>query len=164
LVEPSEIDNRVAEALAEAARRVIIVENLIHPKFVLVDHGSPQRAVTEVRNFLGRQVRALLAGVVEDVAVASMEKRPGAEYAFNDPLLAERLRTSPFDRGDVVVGLQFLSPGRHAGPEGDVARICGEARRERPELRTYLAETIASDPRVIAVLADRYRQALRTGP
>jgi len=161
LVDPSEPDNRVAQALAETARCLIVVENLVRPKVVLVDHGSPQRAVTEVRNFLGGQVRALLADVAAEVAVASMEKRPGADYAFNDPLLALRLRTPPFDRGDVVVALQFLSPGRHAGPDGDVAWICAEARRERTELRTHLTETIASDSRVIAVLADRYKQALR---
>jgi hypothetical protein len=161
LVDPLETDNRVAQALAEAARRVIIAEDLVNPKVVQVDHGSPQRAVTEVRNFLGDQLRALLTDAAEVVAVASMEKRPGADYAFNDPVLAQRLRTPPYDSGDVVVALQFLSPGRHAGPDGDVARICAEARRERLELRTHITETIASDRRVIAVLADRYRQALR---
>jgi len=116
--------------------------------------------VTAVRDFLGRELQALLAAEVEAVSVASMEKRPGLAFAFNDPLLAERLRTPPFDRGDVVVALQFLSPGRHAGPEGDVARICAEARREQPALQTHLTETIASDQHVIAVLADRYRAAL----
>jgi hypothetical protein len=159
LVDPSEPDERIARALADVTRREIVARNLVRPKVVLVDHGSPQKAVTNVRNFLGRQVQALLADSVEMVAVASMEKRPGPHYAFNDPLLADRLRTPPFDRGDVVVALQFLSPGRHAGPDGDVARICADARREKPELRTYLTETIASNHHVIAVLADRYKQA-----
>ncbi len=157
LVDPAEADERIARALADAVRREIVGANFTRPKVVLVDHGSPQRAVTEVRNHLGRQVQRLLADEVEAVAVASMEKRMGPAYAFNDPLLVERLRTPPFDRGDVVVALQFLSPGRHAGPEGDVARICAEARVERPGLRTFLTETIASDHRVVAVLADRYR-------
>jgi sirohydrochlorin ferrochelatase len=161
LVDPVESDNRIAQALVDAVRRQIVAEKLIRPKVVLVDHGSPQRAVTAVRDFLGRQVQALLADEVETVAVASMEKRSGPAYAFNDPLLAERLRTPLFDRGDVVVALQFLSPGRHAGPDGDVARICAEARQECPELRTHLTETIASDQRVIEVLTDRYRQALQ---
>lgn len=162
LVDLVETDNRIAQALADAVRRQVVTEKLIHPKIVLVDHGSPQRAVTAVRDFLGRQMQTLLADEAEMVAVASMEKRPGPDYAFNDPLLAERLRTPPFDRGDVVVALQFLSPGRHAGPDGDVAHICAEARQGRPELRTYLTETIASDQRVIAVLTDRYRQALQS--
>jgi sirohydrochlorin ferrochelatase len=161
LVDPAEPDERIAQALAESVRCQIVGENLVRPKVVLVDHGSPQRVVTEVRNFLGRQVQVLLADEAETVAVASMEKRPGAEFAFNDPLLAERLRTAPFDQGDVVVALQFLSPGRHAGPDGDVSRICAEARRERPELRTFITETIATDQQVIAVLADRYRRALQ---
>jgi len=160
LVDPMETDDRIARALGDAARRKVVGENLVRPKIVVVDHGSPQRAVSEVRNFLGSQIAVMLADLTETVAVASMEKRPGSEYAFNDPLLAERLRTPPFDHGDVVMALQFLSPGRHAGPDGDVARICAEARRERPELKTHLAETIASDQRVVAVLADRYRQAL----
>ena len=162
LIDPSETDNRIAQALADAVRRQIVTERLVRPKVVLVDHGSPQRAVTAVRDFLGSQVQTLLADEVETVAVASMEKRSGPDYAFNDPLLAERLRTPPFDRGEVVVALQFLSPGRHAGPDGDVAQICTEARAEHPELRTYLTETIASDQRVIAVLTDRYRQALQS--
>ena len=161
LVDPADSDQRIAQALADCVQRQIMGGDLVRPKVVLVDHGSPLRAVTEVRNFLGRQMLVLLGDMVETVAVASMEKRPGAEFAFNDPLLAECLRMPPFDRGDVVVALQFLSPGRHAGPDGDVARICAEARRERPELQTHLTETIASDQRVIAVLADRYRQALQ---
>lgn len=161
LVDPAEPDNRIAQALADAVRRQIAAEKLLRPKVALVDHGSPQRAVTAVRDFLGRQMQALLGDEVDALAVASMEKRPSPAYAFNDPLLAERLRTSPFDRGDVVVALQFLSPGRHAGPDGDVARICAEARRERPELRPHLTETIASDQRVVSVLTDRYRQALQ---
>ena len=159
LVDPTESDERVANAIADAVRRVITQDRLRRPRVVLVDHGSPQRAVTAVRNHLGAQVGRLLGEAVAEVAVASMEKRPGPDYAFNDPLLATQLRTIPFDRGDVVVALQFLSPGRHAGPDGDVARICAEARRERPGLRTFITETIASDPRVIAVLADRYRAA-----
>ena len=164
LVDPvEEGDDRIARSLADAVRRLIGGETLVRPKVVLVDHGSPQRAVTAVRDFLGRQLAVLLANEAESVAVASMEKRTGSAYAFNDPLLAERLRMAPFDRGDVVVALQFLSPGRHAGPDGDVARICAEARVERSELRTYLTETIASDSRVVAVLADRYRRALQVG-
>ena len=158
LVDPAESDTRIAQALAEAIQRVIVTKNPIRPKVVLVDHGSPQPAVTAVRNFLGQQLQNLLADAAEAVAVASMEKRPGPEFAFNDPLLAERLRTPPFDHGDVVVALQFLSPGRHAGAEGDVAQICAGACGEKPGLQTYLTETIASDKRVIAVLADRYRE------
>ncbi len=150
----------MAEAIAAAVRQVMSEKRLWRPHVVLGDHGRLQRGVTAGRDFLGRQLAGLLGESVEDVAVASMEKRPGPDYAFNDPLLAARLRTPPYDRGDVVVALQFLSPGRHAGPEGDVAEICSAAREGQPLLRTHLTATIANDPRVIAVAADRYREAI----
>jgi sirohydrochlorin ferrochelatase len=164
LVDMDESDTRIAQAVGEAVLQVIAEKNLLWPKVVLVDHGSPQLAVTAVRDFLGAQVQALLGNKVEEVAVASMEKRSSPEYAFNDPLLAKRLRTPPFDRGDVVVALQFLSPGRHAGPNGDIATICSSACSEQPLLRTHLTGTIANDPRVIAVVTDRFREALKTEP
>ena len=72
-----------------------------------------------------------------------MERRPGPAYAFADPLLENALR----DRFDtfaaakatapdteershllVVVALLFLSPGRHAGPGGDIATILEDAK------------------------------------
>ncbi|MFT3780716.1 MAG: cobalamin biosynthesis protein CbiX [Nibricoccus sp.] len=162
LVDCDRPDTRIAEALGASVHRVIAERGLWQPRVVLVDHGSPQKAVTAVRDHLGAQLAQLLADSVFGVAVASMEKRPGPEYAFNDPLLAERLRKPPFDRGDVIVALQFLSPGRHAGPEGDVAKICAAARADQLLLRTHLTGTIASDARVIAVAADRYREALET--
>jgi len=93
-----------------------------------------------------------------------MERRAGEEYAFSRPLLEERLRQPPCDGGPVVVLLQFLSAGRHAGPEGDVAAICAAAEAERPGLSTAMTEPLAEDPRVIAVLADRFAQALQSPP
>jgi hypothetical protein len=88
-----------------------------------------------------------------------MERREGDEYVFNEPLLATCLGTPPFDAGEVVVALQFLSPGRHAGPGGDVATICAEAegaaRLSRRELRTAMTATLADDPRIVAILARR---------
>lgn len=152
-------DERVAAALADAARSVIRTGQLSRPKVVVVDHGSPQREVTAVRDQLTAQVGRMLAGETEVVAAASMERRPGPEYAFNDPLLAECLRTPPFDSGDVVLALQFLSPGRHAGEGGDIAEICEAAKTEQPGLRTWMTGTIGADARVIEVLAERYREA-----
>ncbi|MGC4075125.1 MAG: cobalamin biosynthesis protein CbiX [Nibricoccus sp.] len=160
LVDPEEDDDRVARALAEAAKAAIHESDLSRPKIVVVDHGSPQRGVAAVRDHLATQVGQILAEEVETVGVASMERRPGPEYAFNDPLLAERLRTPPFDTGDVVLALQFLSPGRHAGAGGDIAEICEAAKKDRPGLRTWITRTIGADAQVISVLADQYRDAV----
>jgi sirohydrochlorin ferrochelatase len=161
LVDIQDPDTKMASALADAARRAARDHSLVRPRVLLVDHGSPQYAVTLVRNFLGDQVRALLADEAASVGVASMERRAGPEFAFTDPLLASALATPPFDAGDVIVLLQFLSPGRHAGAGGDIAEICGEAQRGNPQLRTFLTEPIGQDPRIIELLAQRYWEALR---
>ena len=129
------------------------------PKVVLVDHGSPQAAVAEVRNRLGEQVRAELVNEVEALVVASMERREGDAYAFNEPLLATVLRAPLFNQGKVVIALQFLSPGRHAGPGGDIAEICEAAEKELPALHTRMTEPIAVDARLVALLAERMGQA-----
>jgi hypothetical protein len=159
LVTPDEEPRGLAEALADRVRAAAAERGWRRPRVVLCDHGTPQRAVTAVRDRLGGLLVAALGGEVEAVAVASMERREGDEYAFNEPLLATRLATAPFDAGEVVVALQFLSPGRHAGPGGDVATICAEAeaaaRAAGRELRTAMTATLADDPRVDEVLARR---------
>jgi sirohydrochlorin ferrochelatase len=134
---------------------------IVKPKVILVDHGSPQAAVAEVRDHLGEQVNALLKDEISLLGVASMERRPGPQYAFNDPLLSVALTSVPFSEGDVVVLLQFLSPGRHAGPSGDIAEICQEASRGRRQLNTYITDPIGNDPRVVDVLIQRYEEVVR---
>lgn len=163
LVKTDEPDTRVAGALASAVERVMAKNGLAAPLVVLVDHGSPTRAVTAVRDHLGRQLATLLRDQAATVAVASMERRPEAEYSFNEPLLADILRRAPFDRGDVVVALQFLSPGRHAGTGGDIDSLCAAARRENEGLRTHITDTLAGSPQVLEVLADRYRWSVAAG-
>lgn len=159
LVNPGETDARMAAILADQVRVTMKARGWTKPKVVLVDHGSPQPAVALVRNHLGEQMRAELAGEIEALAVASMERREGDAYAFNEPLLATALRTAPFDSGEVVVALQFLSPGRHAGRGGDIAEICEAAESELPGLRTQMTEPIAGDPRLIELLVERLNEA-----
>ena len=152
-------DTRIATILADGVRRAMAGAEWRRPKVVLTDHGSPQRAVAEVRNFLGEQVRGLLGSEISMATVASMELRPGPEFAFGGPLLADVLRGEDFGRGEVVIALQFLSPGRHAGPGGDVAEICATAAREQSGLRIVTTGLVGEDERLADVLADRYREA-----
>jgi Uncharacterized conserved protein len=160
LVDPAEKETEIADALADAVKETMTARSWTRPKVIVVDHGSPQPAVAAVRDHLGKQVAQRLGALVETVGVASMERRPGPEYAFSDPLLADRLRTPPFDRGNVVLAMQFLSPGRHAGPEGDVATIVRAAEAERPGLCIAMTDTLGTRPGVIRVLARRYRECL----
>lgn len=163
LVDPWETDTRIAEALVDAARETIQLNALNHPKVLLVDHGSPQHRVAAVRNHLGSQIQVLLQSEITAFQVASMERRPGPEYAFNDPLLANVLGISPYAEGNVVILLQFLSPGRHAGPHGDIAEICDEAARGCPSLQTYLTNPIANHPNVVEMLIQRFDAVLVPG-
>lgn len=157
-------DFRIVSILADNVRRVIAVHGLKSPDVVLVDHGSPQRAVVAVRDFLAGQLVSQLTGAIGRLAAASMERRPGPEYDFCDPLLSALLRRPEFCDRRVVVAQQFFSPGRHAGPGGDVAGICAAAEQVRPRLKTYRTELIGADPRLIQVLGDRYREACGRAP
>lgn len=154
-------DSRLARALADGVRTTMAQAGLTRPSVLLVDHGSPQPVVTEVREFLSEQLRRELAEITVAVGTASMERREGDEYAFNEPLLARALRTAPFNTGNVVVALQFLSPGRHAGPGGDVAEICASAEAGQPGLHTFMTEPLGAHPFLIEVLADRYREVIK---
>jgi sirohydrochlorin ferrochelatase len=160
LVDPAEGDRRLAKILADQVRMTARANLWAKPKVVLVDHGSPQPAVAAVRNHLGGLVGAELGEEIEALAVASMERREGAAYDFNEPLLASVLRTVPFNSGQVVVALQFLSPGRHAGPGGDIAEICAGAEAESDGLKTRMTEPIAGEGRLVDLLEERLRQAV----
>ncbi|CAM2849364.1 sirohydrochlorin chelatase [Rariglobus hedericola] len=161
LVNPEDGDCRLAGMLANQVRATAKLRGWNRPNVVLVDHGSPQAAVAAVRNHLGEQVRRELGAEVVALSVASMERREGDAYAFNEPLLATALRTPPFNQGDVIVALQFLSPGRHAGPGGDIAEICAAAEAENAGLHTQMTQPIAGESGLIDLLAERLSQAVQ---
>jgi len=90
---------------------------------LLCDHGSPIPEITACRDALAASLRQALGLTPEELIACSMERREGAEYDFNEPLLEDAL---PEAKGDAVILMLFLLPGRHAGPEGDVASIAKE--------------------------------------
>ena len=123
-------------------------------------HGSPAKAVTDVRNELSCQLAGLL-GPDYTVAPASMERREGAAYDFCEPLLERLLRSPGWNAGEIVVAMQFLLPGRHAGPDGDVAEICLAAEAASGgTLRTTMTGLVAEHPLLVEILADRWRAAM----
>ncbi len=160
-------DDRLAQILADNVVAELAVLSRASPlppessvRVALVDHGSPVQAVTAVRNALARQVAAKLGARVAAVAPCSMERRPAPDYDFNEPLLAGLLDTAPWNQDRVVVALQFLSPGRHAGPEGDVAQICRAAEGKHPALQTHPTALVGDHPLLPDILADRWRTAV----
>jgi sirohydrochlorin ferrochelatase len=136
-------------------------EATLHPRRVaLVDHGSPARAVNDVRNELAAQLAGLL-GPDYIVAPSSMERREGESYDFCEPLLAGLLRRPGWNAGDVIVAMQFLLPGRHAGPDGDVANICHEAEAASGGvLHTTITGLVGEHPLLTDILADRWSSAV----
>ena len=147
-------DGRLARILADLVRAELDVVSA--ERVALVDHGSPVAAVAAVRDELARQLAAQLGTRVAVVAPCSMERRPEPDYAFNEPLLAGLLATPPWFTSRVVVAMQFLLPGRHAGPAGDVARICREAEAAHPHLHTRMTGLVSTHPLLIEILADRW--------
>jgi sirohydrochlorin ferrochelatase len=132
------------------------------PAVAMVDHGSPEPKVAAVRNAVAADLRKRLGNAVRVVEPCSMERREGDKYAFTDPLLAALLDRPQFDHGSVIVPMFFLSPGRHAGPDGDVARICHEAEARHVNLHVTMTELLGGHPALLEMLADRLTAALRS--
>lgn len=151
---------RLAEVLAAQVRSVCHSEEIVLPQVAVVDHGTPYKPVNTLRNRVAEQVAQLLEGEVASVQGASMERREGPEYDFNEPLL-EKLKAADGAHSRVLVcAMFFLLPGRHAGDGGDVHEICDgliESGRFKVIERTPL---LAEHPTLINILADRLSAAL----
>ena len=142
----------LADNLAAAAERAAIEPRRV----VLVDHGSPIPEVTAVRRWLALELAERLGPDVR-LEEAVMERRPEPEYDFNGPLLEDVLsRLAEADRATpILLSMLFLSAGRHAGPEGDIAQIRARIEARFPPLRIEVSPLVGSHPGLIEILADR---------
>ena len=156
-------DTLVADVLAQLVRDKIQSEGLENPAVTLVDHGTPRIAVNQVRNHLAEQLKVILKEDASVVEASSMERREEEEYAFNEPLLENILGSEGFEK-NVILSMLFISPGRHAGPGGDIAEICEEAEKENEELKTYMSDLFATHKDIIPLLAKRLEQGLASKP
>jgi sirohydrochlorin ferrochelatase len=127
----------VAERIRETARAA----GLVSPPVVLVDHGGPSAASAALRDRIAAEVAAELGREFPPPVAASMEGE-------HPPLLAEVLSAPAHAGRDVIVALLFLSPGRHAGPGGDIAEICAAS-----PARTHCTGLIGTHPLAISALA-----------
>jgi hypothetical protein len=152
----------IADIVAERIRETIAAHALRPPPVIVVDHGGPSFASAALRNALAAEVRRLLGTEIGPLAAASME---GAEHPHNHPLLADQLAASGFNQADVVVAPLFLSPGRHAGPQGDLAQIARAAEdRLSAPLRCHFTALVGTHPRAIDALALALRTTLSSLP
>ncbi|MES2694533.1 MAG: hypothetical protein V4773_13740 [Verrucomicrobiota bacterium] len=141
--------------VAERIRSTITARNLRQPPVVVVDHGGPSATSAALRDGLATALRNLLEREVGPLSAASME-------GVHPPLLADHLATPAFAQRDVVVAMLFLSPGRHAGPEGDVAQICRTATSAAGASgpRCHPTDLIGNHPAVADTLAAALRATL----
>lgn len=151
-------DLRLAHLLADNVRDKC--QQGTTSRIALVDHGSPIPEVTAVRNHLAGQLSVLLGDDVACVAAASMERREGDEYRFNEPLLENLLDSPDFNAGSVILAMLFLSPGRHAGEGGDIADICVAAEQRHSRLDISVTRLVGEHPGIVDILATRLHQAL----
>ncbi len=150
----------LVEILFDQIRLTASTREIEIRRVILVDHGSPIPVVTEVRRWLAVRLAKRLneqLGVRIALEEAVMERRAGAQYDFNGDLLEDRLRglaqensTSP-----VILAMLFLSPGRHAGPGGDVAEICERVEKDYSGFRAYPSPLVGAHPMLARILAER---------
>lgn len=148
--------------LAARVREAIITLGLQRPRVLVVDHGGPSAISAAVRDTTAHALAALLGPEVSAVAAASME---GEEHPHNHPLLADQLRADGWNRGAVVVAPLFLSPGRHAGPDGDVAEIIRAAEADaHSALHVHMAGLVGTHALATTELATALHQHLFASP
>ena len=128
--QPGAMKLSIREPLFGPELRSMLIDNLKSTGWTkgsctvyLCDHGSPIQEVTRCRNFFASAIRTELGLKDEELIACSMERREGAEYDFNEPLLEDALQQA---KGEAVILMLFLLPGRHAGADGDVATIAKE--------------------------------------
>ena len=128
---------------------------------ILVDHGSPSRKVTDVRIKLAGQLSAYLPEQLP-LLQAAMERREGPEYDFSGPLLKDFLQTLARENDvlNVAISMLFISPGRHAGPGGDIAEICAGVMQQYPGLSVHISPLVGDNPLLIDLLLRRLQAVL----
>jgi sirohydrochlorin ferrochelatase len=152
-------DPRLAEALSRILQPLLADKPAA--KVALVDHGTPIRPVSRLRDLVAGQLAASLGRPVQP---CSMERREGPDYAFNDPLLENLGGLKGFAGGRLVLAMFFLLPGRHAGEGGDVATIADGLIDASHFDEVVVAPLLGGHPLLLEILRDRLNFCLRADP
>ncbi|MBL9201606.1 MAG: hypothetical protein JNL39_13940 [Opitutaceae bacterium] len=142
----------VAAIVAARIREALATQGLTTSPIVLVDHGGPSPTSAALRDRIAAEVHGLLGREIDSITAASME-------GDHPPLLADVLRAPGLADHRLIVAPLFLSPGRHAGPEGDIARICATS-----PARCHLAPLVGTHPLAATTLAVALAEFLSTLP
>jgi sirohydrochlorin ferrochelatase len=154
------LSDGLAAIAADRILEVMAARGLNRPAVVVVDHGGPAAESANIRNRVAEEIRRILGDGIGPLFAASMESPEGPGFAFNRPLFSEILSSPALAGGDTVVAPLFLAPGRHAGPDGDLARLARAAEARRAGLRCHFAGLVGTHPRVPEVISGHLRAAL----
>jgi len=136
--------------------------NLPLRNVVLVDHGSPNPRVTDVRKHLAKTVQKKLPdGCLLEQAV--MERRDDKQYDFNGDLLKDWLQKKvTAGETSVIVILLFFLPGRHAGEGGDIVEICNSVEKDYSDFNISISPLIAEHSEFISILQNRLNSLIKS--
>ncbi|MCU7929470.1 MAG: cobalamin biosynthesis protein CbiX [Candidatus Thiodiazotropha sp. (ex Codakia rugifera)] len=139
-----------------------ILQRAEQQNVILVDHGSPLPAVTEVRVRVAEDLRTLLPAET-NLLEAVMERRSGTQFDFNGELLEQVLERAALTNinNPIALSLLFLLPGRHAGPDGDIASICLDIEQRHPGLSIHTSQLVSDHPLLVDILYDRLKTGLQ---
>lgn len=157
---------RLVDILEANIRDAMQQRQITPARILLVDHGSPVAAVTAVRQWLAARLTTRFAEVAT-IDEAVMERREGSEYDFNGQLLEQALERAAARHEPTLLAMQFISPGRHAGPGGDIDEIVRRARDRHPGFHAVASPLIGEHPLFEEILSERIDTAvesLRKGP
>jgi sirohydrochlorin ferrochelatase len=149
--------------VADRVRESLSAARPDRPQVIVVDHGGPSPASAVVRDSVAEAARDELGVEVDRLSAASMESPEGPGFEFNRPLLADALQSPGLNPGTVLVAPLFLSPGRHAGPLGDLAVIARKAQARSPGLRCIFTGLVGTHPMAVEELASSLTRTLNVG-
>lgn len=154
--QPSTIE-AVGKLLLDGIRQTLDSHDKSTSGILLVDHGTPEIRVHHVRESLGSYLskQTEIQGI--PFQTASMERREGDEYAFNEPLLENALRAPKFENRHIILSMLFLQPGRHAGPKGDVETICRQSLENYSDRSFAITPLVGEHPGLVEILVQRYQ-------
>ena len=110
-----------------------------------------------MREEVGGVLKERMSGRISGFSTCSMERRAGAEYDFNEPLLENLLNEKKSGCHEMLVAQLFLSPGRHAGEGGDLEQICASFTDDSSGNRIARTPPLGSHPLVLEILMERIR-------
>ena len=159
-----ETDDGIAQLISQQVIEKLDTVSEKRTQCILVDHGSPNPEVGRCRDLVGKQLAESLADRGVNVIASSMERRPGPDYDFNEPLLEsvlEELDSSKIER--IVLAYLFLFPGRHAGPGGDIDTICQQSRFSQDGGEIVKCSLVGELSGLEGILTERYSQLTQKG-